>query len=76
MKTIATPDAIAAGVEEASKDAVAGCFVSIKKLSSLAGCFTVWAWRHCSARPRYCWPSFITLTSQNTLFEACWELHI
>ena len=30
MKLIATPPAIAAGVEEASKDAVARCFVSIK----------------------------------------------
>ena len=30
MKTIATPTAIAAGVEEDSKDAVARCFVSIK----------------------------------------------
>ena len=29
MKTIATPAAIAARVEEASKDAVARCFVSI-----------------------------------------------
>jgi len=35
MKTIATPAAIAAGVEEASNDAVAGCFVSIKSWALL-----------------------------------------
>ena len=73
MKTIATPTAIAAGVEEASKDAVARCFGSIKKLSSSLAHLGV---ASCSARPRYCWPSFIALTTQNNLFEACWELHI